>query len=364
MTFKILSCDGGGIRGYLSARIMQDLHADTGFLDHVDGFAGTSTGGLIAIALADGRAQGKDMTDLIDKIVCIYRNDAKKIFQELTTTRFGTVVEDLLETLGLAGGAGILSAQYSPDGVRDIAHDLVGDRTFGFVPSSLVLAVNTAALAMELPHDARDPNKPGLRNWGPVTLSNHVVGTAFGVDTLGITLKDGALATSAAPSYFPPHSIDISATRSMYFADGGTFANNPVMNAVEIALAADPKRHLGDIEILSIGTGLQPLAITNKDAAYWGPDYYGVLEWFGAGEIAPTAGLLELTLTASAENQTRIAQALFKDKLVRLNPFVPADIKLDSTDDAIYGTMNTIVTGLQAKADWSAARALLTGWSS
>ncbi|WP_299685246.1 patatin-like phospholipase family protein [uncultured Tateyamaria sp.] len=363
MTFNILSCDGGGIRGFLSARIMQDLQAKTGFLDHVDGFAGTSTGGLIAIALADGRAQGKDMTKLIDTIVGIYRHDAGKIFKELTTTKFGTAVEDLLEALGLAGGAGILSAQYSPDGVHDIANSLVQDRTFGSIPQDLVLAVNTAALAMQLPPDARDPAKPDLRNWGPVTLSNHAVGNAFGQDTLGLKLRDGALATSAAPTYFPPHSIEISAGHSMYFADGGTFANNPVMNAVEIALASDSKRHIGDLQILSVGTGLQPLAITNADANDWGPDYYGVLEWFGAGEIAPTAGLLELTLSASAENQTRIAQALFKDNLVRLNPFVPASIKLDSTDSAIFGVMNNVVAAMHSKTPWSQACKMLAGWA-
>lgn len=363
MPFKILSCDGGGIRGYLSARIMQDLHAKTSFLDHVDGFAGTSTGGLIAIALADGRAQSKDMTALIGHIVDVYRNDAKKIFKELTTTRFGDDLELLLETLGLAGGAGLLAAQYSPDGVSGIAKDLVDDRTFGSIPTTIMLAVNTAALAVKLPPEDQDPNQPDQFNWAPVTLSNHPILPPFKQDALNIRLRDGALATSAAPSYFPPHSIEITDGYSMYFADGGTFANNPVMNAVEVALASDSSLTLADLQILSVGTGLQPLAITNTQANSWGPDYYGVLEWFGAGEIAPTAGLLELTLSASADNQTRIAEALFKKNFVRLNPVVPRSVGLASTNPEIYDVMQAAIKKLQNDDCWAAAEDMLRLWA-
>jgi len=82
MAFKLVSCDGGGIRGYLTCLILQSLHEETGFLDKADGFAGTSTGGLIAVALADGRTQGKDMAALIAELAAHYRGDADLIFQE------------------------------------------------------------------------------------------------------------------------------------------------------------------------------------------------------------------------------------------------------------------------------------------
>lgn len=363
MTFRLLSCDGGGIRGYLSSKIIQELHKQTGLLDHVDGFGGTSTGGLISIGLADGRAQGKNMSDLIAEIVCIYETQAKTIFQENVSSRFGHYVEDALKFLGLSGGAGIMSAQYKPDGVQSVADQLVGTRTFGSIPSELVLAVNTAALAMELPQDVRDSKKPDLRNWGAVTLSNHVVGAAFGSDTLSIPLADGALATSAAPTYFPPHKIDISSSKSMYFADGGTFANNPVMNAIEIALAADKTLGIHDVEVISVGTGLQPLAITNANVASLGAGNFGALEWFGVGGWAPAAGLLELTLSASAANQTRIAAALLGDNLARINPLVPTSVELDSTDPKIYPIMDAAVTQAQTTAAWSHAVSLATGWS-
>ena len=48
MAFKVLSCDGGGIRGYLTCLILKALQDETGFLDKVDGFFGTSTGEIWA----------------------------------------------------------------------------------------------------------------------------------------------------------------------------------------------------------------------------------------------------------------------------------------------------------------------------
>ena len=58
-TYKILSLDGGGIRGLITARLLQrlnDHHKIRGWLDDVDLVAGTSTGGIIALALAAGKS--------------------------------------------------------------------------------------------------------------------------------------------------------------------------------------------------------------------------------------------------------------------------------------------------------------------
>ncbi len=56
MTFRLLALDGGGIRGYMTARIMHKLEQDAGIdltsKSVVDGYSGTSTGGLLSIGLA------------------------------------------------------------------------------------------------------------------------------------------------------------------------------------------------------------------------------------------------------------------------------------------------------------------------
>ena len=77
MTFRILACDGGGIRGYLSSRLIQELNTATKgkFLKSVDGYAGTSTGSLISIALASGKLG-------IDQLVTIYKTEGPTIFQK------------------------------------------------------------------------------------------------------------------------------------------------------------------------------------------------------------------------------------------------------------------------------------------
>ena len=72
-TYRILSCDGGGIRGVITTKLLQDL--DLSVIKNMDLFAGTSTGSIIAIGLASGVP--------IDTIVELYSSQkaCSKIFQ-------------------------------------------------------------------------------------------------------------------------------------------------------------------------------------------------------------------------------------------------------------------------------------------
>lgn len=56
--YKILSLDGGGLRGLITARLLQRLNAEQaigGWLDRADLIVGTSTGGILALGLAEGK---------------------------------------------------------------------------------------------------------------------------------------------------------------------------------------------------------------------------------------------------------------------------------------------------------------------
>lgn len=78
--YRVLSIDGGGIRGIVSTVIMERLAAKEGlggFLDKVDLIAGTSTGGLVAL----GIARGLDL----DEIRGLYELDGPKIFDDSWT---------------------------------------------------------------------------------------------------------------------------------------------------------------------------------------------------------------------------------------------------------------------------------------
>ena len=161
MTFKLVSCDGGGIRGYLTCLILQGLHEETQFLDKADGFAGTSTGGLIAVALADGRSQGKDLGALIGDLAVHYRDDADKIFRENERSFLDKALDDVLRKLKLGGGPGITAAQYNSTGLAEIGQSLVAERTLDSLDPSLVLAVNTVCL-----------HRSDKVGWAPFTVTN------------------------------------------------------------------------------------------------------------------------------------------------------------------------------------------------
>ena len=72
-TYRILSCDGGGIRGVITAKLLQAL--DPSVIKNIDLFAGTSTGSIIALGLASGVP--------IDTILELYSSQKSclKIFQ-------------------------------------------------------------------------------------------------------------------------------------------------------------------------------------------------------------------------------------------------------------------------------------------
>ncbi|MEO0931644.1 MAG: patatin-like phospholipase family protein [Pseudomonadota bacterium] len=349
MPFKLISCDGGGIRGYLTCRILQALHHETSCLDKADGFAGTSTGGLIAVALADGRTHGKDMGALIDDLTEHYRCDAAVFFRENEEGFLDKSIDHLLAKLNLDGGPGILSAQYDPSGLTEIGHGLVGDRTLASISPDLVLAVNTVCLHRD--------DKVG---WAPFTLTNQDLSAVGWLDTTDVRLLDVALASAAAPSYFPPHQIVAGGMDYGYFVDGGMFANNPVLNGINVAMAGGHAHDLDQIEALSIGTGKQPTDISENMIK--NPDDWGLLKWFGVTSHAPKGALIELMLTTSAENQYWMARLMLQDRLVRLNPPLPKMVGLSTHTPEAYMLMDhAIETGKKSKA-WAHALALLEAW--
>ena len=349
MTFKLISCDGGGIRGYLSCLILQGLHEETGFLDKADGFAGTSTGGLIAVSLADGRTQGKDMGALIRELAAHYRGDADLIFQENERSFLDRALDRTLRWFKLGGGPGITASQYNASGLEKIGQSLVGNRTIGSLSSDVVLAVNTVCL-----------HRSDKIGWSPFTITNQDLSHESWLDMSAVKLLDVAMASSAAPSYFPPHLIIADDVDYGYFADGGTFANNPVMNGINVAIAADRATGLEDIEALSIGTGQQPTDISEemiKD-----PDDWGLLKWFGITSNAPKGALIELLLTTSAENQYWMAHLVLRDRLVRINPPLPKVVGLATHRPESYRLMEAAFQNSKQSRFWENAVEMVSKW--
>lgn len=221
--FRILALSGGGFRGLYTARILEQLEEKTGgtpVARYFDLICGTSVGGIIALALA--------LEIPAARIVALLKERGVKIFG-------GPAIQRKLRNPPLHRKHwvpyGISKARHSPGALRDAlsAPDWFGDKIVGdCLHPVLVPAVNYSDAKAQL---FKTPHHPDMEiDWK-------------------VPLVDVALATSAAPTYFPHHRI-----RDRVYVDGGLVANGPALfglHEAEIRFGRDAK---SEIEILAIGT--------------------------------------------------------------------------------------------------------------
>jgi len=269
--FQILSLDGGGIRGVFTAAILAAIEKDlkVKIADHFDLIAGTSTGGIISIGLGLGLSPSE--------ILEFYRHHGPRIFDN--PLRWRSV-------------QWWLRRKYSPAALEAGLRAVFGDRAFG--ESSKRLVVPSYNLGEDDVYVFRTPHAERLRR-----------------DYL-VPAWQVALATSAAPTYFPACRV----VDGMRLVDGGVWANNPAMVAVVEALGT-LRVPLDRLRMLSIGTyeGVvrRPGILDAGGALPWAPRVADVL--LRAGSIA-------------VNNQVRFL--IGKDDVTRLDPRVPArDCTLD-----------------------------------
>ncbi len=229
--FRILSFDGGGIRGVLTAVLVNRLLGEYPTLlqdrpDTITMFAGTSTGGILALGMAAGLtpAQIRDL----------YVTNGKLIFDSSWT-------RDVVEIGGLSG------AKYDNANLKQILRETFGALKLKDLKPRVLIA------SFSLDNQAPDPSS---RTWNPKFFHNF-----SGTDSDGESLLvDVAMSTSAAPTYFPSYGV---------YVDGGVIANNPSMAAVVQALdgrnQAGERATLEGIKLLSVGTGASLEYIEGQD---------------------------------------------------------------------------------------------------
>jgi Patatin-like phospholipase len=222
-TYRILALDGGGIRGLVTASLLKRLCMEPGLdnlLDSVDLIAGTSSGGLIALAMAHGLAC-RTMADTLGKI--------------------STVFEHGDRTFGKASpwwlGGHWLRTKYRTEPTRNCLVELFGDHTLGQLQKHVLIA------AFDLDNEGQDN---ASRSWKPKLFHNF---PGENTDQKELVWKVG-LRTSAAPSYFPTFDGNV---------DGGVYSNNPAMCA--LAQAFDRRygpaaTELSGVVLFSVGAGL------------------------------------------------------------------------------------------------------------
>jgi patatin-like phospholipase/acyl hydrolase len=276
--YRILSLDGGGVRGAFGARLLERLQAATGLLDETDLVAGTSAGGITALALAAGVPP--------EEITSLYLEHARRIFSAPLLRR----LQD-----------GVVAAKYPSGALREAVASVLHELTLGELRAHAVLVSS-----FDLDSEATD----APRSWKPKLFHN--LDNADGQGDRRVRAVDVALRTSAAPVYFPTSSNSI---------DGGVFANNPAMAA--LALAANPNtdqgagRALADIRLLSLGTGLNARWIA-------GDHDWGLLEW--------GKRLVDILVDGTTGVASYECAAMLGPRFHRLDPVLREEVPLDAGD--------------------------------
>jgi hypothetical protein len=280
MTVRILSLDGGGIRGYFSALLLARLERERpGFVSHFDLLAGTSTGSIIALGLAAERSAAV--------LAELYARNAPRIFE----TSFGERLRD---------ANGLIGPRYSTRRLAAVLRNVFGDLRLGDLKRRVLVPV--FRLDDANPDSAR-------RRWRPELLHNFPVPTGA-PDLLAYR---AALYSSAVPAIFAP---------SDGYVDGGVFAANPTLCAVTLtqdASVTGEKPALSDLEALSVGSGLAPLHIGSE-----GGDW-GLAQW--------ARPLLGLMLDGGVEMVDYQCRQFLGSNYHRLNPWLEGEpIRLDDAE--------------------------------
>ncbi len=224
--FNILSIDGGGIKGLYAARVIEQIENKFGnkISEHFDMICGTSTGGLIALGLA--------LEHPAQKIAEFYTSRGKTIFPHETWYQR---IFPLLKQFALAN-------KYKPDSLKK---ELVGffgdDKKLRDCQTLLCIPAYNISLGRPI-----------------VFKYSHNEGNFYRDGELNVI--DVALATSAAPTYFPVHRINEPNLPNTICADGGIWSNNPaligLLEAWDYFVGKD--KEFDTIRILSISTISKP----------------------------------------------------------------------------------------------------------
>jgi predicted acylesterase/phospholipase RssA len=282
LRFQILSLDGGGYRGIYSAAVLAAIEEDLGnpITQYFDLIAGTSTGGIIAIGLGAG-LRPRD-------IVEFYAKWGHRIFRKQR----------------LRTGFGLWRRKYGSEARRQALTEVLGDRTLG--DSLCRLVIPAYDLGADGVYIFKTPHNTKLkRDWKE-------------------RLVDVAMATSAAPTYFPATSLG-----GIRLVDGGIWANNPTVIGIAeaISMCGVP---LDSVRAFSLGT--------TSDLAHRHPrlDEGGLVQWARAA--------IDVLLRGQSLGADGTAQHLLTPaRYLRHDPNVPKGIlKMDRCDtEALIGLART-----------------------
>jgi patatin-like phospholipase/acyl hydrolase len=282
---KVLSIDGGGIRGIIPATVLAELERRAGkpVAELFDLFAGTSTGGILALALTKPDQAGRPAWSA-ESLIELYEREGPKIFSRSVWQR-------------IRSAEGLLDEKYPPAGLERSF-----DKYFGATRLKEALR-DVIVTAYDIEHRTTFFFKSSKARAG---------------DEHDYAMREAALATSAAPTYFQPVRLERGAgEQDLALVDGGVFANNPAMSAF-----AEARREGAHPEVLmlSLGTGQLTRKLHYENAKDW-----GLLEW-----AKPILDVVFDGVSDAVDYQLR--QILGPDRYYRLQ--TELDLAKDDMDNA------------------------------
>ncbi len=285
--FRILAIDGGGIKGIIPASLLCDISSNISrpVWEYFDLICGTSTGGIIALAIALNKSP--------EEILKLYMEMAREIFPPP-----GHFIHKLSRRCRVILGAGaqydtrklarLLREAFSSEGVP---HKMIDAKTRLCIPA--IDITNGKVVVYKTPHSVMQPREE-----------------VFHIDKEK-QMWEIAMATSAAPTFFQPMKIS-----DAYHVDGGIWANNPSLVGVIEAIRSG--YNLTDMSVLSLGTGETAFQVEQSKASKMNMMKWGV------------RGLVELAFQSQSQAvENQVASLLGPERYLRVQHQFQSKVALD-----------------------------------
>ncbi|MEG3972443.1 patatin-like phospholipase family protein [Microcoleus sp. T2B6] len=251
---RILSIDGGGIRGIIPAILLNYIEERTGkrIATMFDFIAGTSTGGILALGLTRKNSDSSinhEPEYTAAELVNFYRQYGEKVFNQNIPLSF----DDLLQP------------KHNPQGKQAVLKALLGEAKVEEALREIFITSYDIELRAPI-FFTNNPKAEETENFDSRKVCS------------GFKMFEAAMATSAAPTFFPPYQLETGhRTDEGYYAlvDGGIFANNPSSLAMMEAMISYKRKteeelHRKDTLVVSLGTGSLTKKYKYRDVKNWG----------------------------------------------------------------------------------------------
>jgi len=250
---RILSIDGGGIKGIVPAVVLLHLekllkqlsnNQNSRIHDYFDLFSGASTGAIIIAGLLSPDKNNRPKYSP-EEILDLYLENGHIIFNSSLFQEIKSV-------------SGIVNVKYDPDGLESVFEKYFGKSELkGLLKPSLIPV-----------YDLSRGKNYFFRQQKALTSPRH-----------NFYVKDLLRGATSALSYFPPAQIStVNGLEHRCFIDGGVFANNPALSAYAEFRYHNSQLHAKNTMMLSLGTGRKTTNLDCEVTANW-----GAAEWLYQG---------------------------------------------------------------------------------